>query len=136
MSQDYCIRKFMLPVPIRIIEDYLSWDDILAGIYILVNFVIITLGTVNIIKQFTKREDPLEREAIIRSQKILRIVMGVVSILMGLFNVYVYYRISSQFTIQNRGLLGVLQALTGIVLVIFASYELQSYDTQPEKKEQ
>ena len=121
-----CVDQFKVALPFPdswTFINKLSWDDIITGIFFLFNFAILMLSTVNIIDQFTKKLDEKQKNDILLSQKILRVVMGVVTLLIGLYHLYIFYYVV-EYSIQNRIFMAGTQIFTGIIFIIFSSYSL------------
>lgn len=121
-----CVDQFKIPLPLSeswVIMNKLSWDDIISGVFFIFNFVILILSTVYIVKQLNKKLEKKEEDDIILTQKILRLILGVVSILIGIYHLYIFTN-KVGYSIQNRAFIGSIQILTGVLFIIFSSYSL------------
>lgn len=125
-----CVDQFKISLPFNDtwkIVNKLSWDDIITSVFFILNFVILTLSTIYRVDQFTKKLDEKRKKEIVLSQKILRIILGVVNILIALYHIYIYYYIV-EYSIQNRIFIAGTQILTGILFILFSSYSLVKED--------
>ena len=125
LQDTFCKSKFSLPL-----TSWLSWDDMLNLIYFALNLSIVILATVNSIKK--KNNDISEEESnrIILSQKILRLIAGILILLIGIYNITIYFNVI-QYSASNRSIVGMSQLIIGIVFIILTSFSL-SQNTNKE----
>lgn len=117
-----CVDQFKVALPTSSkFLDKLSWDDIISAIFFLFNFSILILTTINIVDQFNKKLDEKQKNDILLSQKILRIVLAIVTILIGFYHLYIYYSVV-EYSIQNRAFMAGTQMFTGILFLVFSFF--------------
>jgi hypothetical protein len=107
----------------------LSIDDLLNFLYFTLNLVVIILATVITIKNTQQNLSNEEERRIVLSQKILRLLAGVLILGIGCFNLfYIHYKRKIKYVASNRFLLGLTQITLGIVFIVLTSFMLANED--------
>jgi hypothetical protein len=103
----------------------LSVDDLLNLLYFTLNLVVIILATVITVKSNNKDLSKEEESRIVLSQKVLRLLAGILILGIGCFNLfYIHYKRKIKYVASNRFLLGITQIALGIIFIILTSFML------------
>lgn len=115
-----CVNFYRIPF---FNSTLISWDDALMVLYILTSTILVILSSVGSIKKDITEKETLD---LVQSQKILHLFLGILTIVFGVYNIYMHG--SSSYSISNRLIIGCSKLVMGIVFIVITVW---TYNQKP-----